>query len=460
MSQIHESPPADLMDPFGRRNRGSRRLLLGLGAGLGLLGIAVAVYFAGAGNGGAGEDDSAAGGHDHAAAPEADSAMPVTLSDTDQQRIGITFSTVERTALDRQVRTVAQVTYDETRVKQVVIRVDGYVEQLFVNATGQPVVRGQPLFAIYSPMVTNTFQEMLLARRLSEEVAGGTPDAVQGAAALLESARTRLLNWEVPLDIVAEVLRSGNIERTITFRSPASGVVVEKPVLAGQRLMAGEVAYKIVDLSRIWIEGEVFEPDLPSVRVGQRVSAEFAALPGEERSGRISYVYPTLNPETRTARIRVETANADLRLKPGMYATILFSATTPKVLSVLRSAVLVTGKRTLVFVRDSLGTLIPREITPGQVSGDRVEILSGLREGETVVASATFLVDAESNLGSALGGMANMPGMDVTTPPQRKGQDRSAAAPLPVAPGGKAPDTAAMPDMPGMTHGGDTTRRE
>jgi Cu(I)/Ag(I) efflux system membrane fusion protein len=436
------------IDAFGQRSRGPRRLLLWLGAVAGLAVTAVAVYVAGAGSS-VSADSSAAGGHNHAAAPVADSAMPVTLSDTDRQRIGITFTTVERIPLDRQVRTVAQVTYDETRIKQVVIRVDGYVEQLFVSATGQQVARGQPLFAIYSPMVTNTFQEMLLAQRLEEQVRGGTPDAMQGAEALLESARMRLLNWEVPSDIIAEVLRTGKIGRTITFRSPVSGVVVEKPVLAGQRLMAGEVAYKIVDLSRIWIEGEVFEPDLPSVKVGQRVSAEFAALPGEERSGSISYVYPTLNPETRTARIRVEMPNPDLRLKPGMYATILFSATTPRVLSVLRSAVLVTGKRTLVFVRDSSGTLIPREVTAGLVTADRVEILNGLREGETVVASATFLVDAESNLGSALGGMADMPGMDVNVPPV--GLEQTPARPE---------STSAMPDMPGMNHDHDSSKPE
>ena len=440
--------------PFGRPAAGRRRLVMALGAGLGLGAIAVGVYLLARGPGGGG---SAAGGHNHAAVPVADSAMPVSLSDTDRQRIGVTFTRAERSALERQVRTVAQVTYDETRVKLVVPRIDGYVEQLYVNATGQPVVQGQPLFAIYSPMLVTTQQEMLLAKRLTEQVAGGTPDAVQGAASLLESARTRLLNWQVPPDVIARVLNTGAVERTITLRSPVSGIVSAKSVLAGQRLMAGELAYQIVDLSRVWIEGEVFEPDLPAVHVGQRVTAEFPALPGDQRSGRITYVYPTLNPATRTARVRVELANPDLLLKPGMYATFHFSALTERVVNVPRSAILMTGRRALVFVRDSSGTLIPREVVPGRATDDRIEIVSGLREGETVVASATFLVDAESNLGSALGGMANMPGMDVTTPPQRENRDQAPVAPLPSAPGGKATD---MPEMPGMTHGGDTTRRE
>ena len=445
---------SDLMDaatqtePFGRRASGTRRRFMVAGGGLGLAAIGTAVYLAA---GGGGRSESAAAGHNHAATPSADSAMPVSLSDTDRRRIGVTFARVERSPLERQVRTVAQVVYDETRVKEVVPRIDGYVEQLYVNATGQPVARGEPLFAIYSPMLVTTQQEMLLAKRLTEQVTGGTPDAVQGAAALLESARTRLLYWEVPSDAIDRVLSTGVMEKTVTLRSPVSGVVVQKSVLAGQRIMAGELAYQIVDLSRVWIEGEVFEPDLPAVKVGQRVNAEFPALPGEVRSGRIAYVYPTLNPETRTARVRVELANPDLRIKPGMYATFRFAAQTGSVLNVPRSAVLVTGKRALVFVRDSMGALVPREVTLGQGTDDRIEVMSGLMEGETVVASATFLVDAESNLGSALGGMANMPGMEVTTPPQRLSPDTAQGAPVPAVPS----DTT-MSDMPGMNQGGDT----
>ncbi|HSE44135.1 MAG TPA: efflux RND transporter periplasmic adaptor subunit [Gemmatimonadales bacterium] len=439
-------------EPFGRRASGMRRWLMVSAGIVGLLAIGMVVYLVA---GGGQREQSAEAEHNHAVAPVTDSARAVSLSDAERHRIGVTFTKVERSPLQRQVRTVAQVAYDETRVKDVVPRVDGYVEQLYVGATGQPVVQGEPLFTIYSPMLVTTQEEMLLAKRLTEQVKGGTPDAVQGAAALLESARTRLRYWEVPADAIDRVLRTGVTERTITLRSPVAGVVVVKSVTAGQRLMAGEQAYRIVDLSRVWIEGEVFEPDLPAVQVGQRVSAEFPALPGVVRSGRIGYVYPTLNPETRTARVRVEMANPDLHLKPGMYATFRFSAQTASVLNVPRSSVLVTGKRALVFVRDSTGVLVPREVTLGQGTDDRIEVLSGLREGETVVASATFLVDAESNLGSALGGMANMPGMEITTPPQRLAPDSLPGARVPAA-----PSDPTMPDMPGMNHGGDTARPE
>jgi Cu(I)/Ag(I) efflux system membrane fusion protein len=182
--------------------------------------------------------------------------------------------------------------------------------------------------------------------------------------------------------------------------------------------MAGDVLYKVADLTTVWVEGEVFEQDLASIRLGQAVQANFDALPGTHRTGRIAYIYPTVNPETRTARIRVVLSNGDLALKPGMYATIQISgATRGEVVTVPQSSVLSTGERSIVFVRE--GTqLTPREVAVGATVGDRVEIRRGIKPGETVVASATFLVDAESNLGTALGGMGNMPGMDVTTPPK------------------------------------------
>jgi RND family efflux transporter MFP subunit len=199
--------------------------------------------------------------------------------------------------------------------------------------------------------------------------------------------------------------------------------VTEKNVIAGQRIMAGEPLYRVADLSVVWAEGEIFEQDLASVRVGQTVTADLDALPGHSRSGRISYIYPTLNPDTRTVRVRVVLANGDMQLKPGMYATLRIAGSRARsVVTVPRSAVLATGERSIVFVRGAEGHLMPREVELGAASDDRIEILRGVSAGESVVASATFLVDAESNLGTALGGMGNMPGMDVTTPPRPLGR--------------------------------------
>ncbi len=422
------------------RDEAGRTTGLLLGAA-GLAALAAAVYFA------TGRKPAASppSGHNHGATAGADSGMPVTLPLEAQRRIGVTFTQATFAPLERQVRTVGQLTYDETRVQRVVPRVDGYIETLLVNFVGQRVRVGDALFTIYSPMLVTGQQDLLLATHLESEVAGGTPDAVAGAASLAQAARRRLANWDMPPEAIEEVLRTGQVQRTVVLRSPANGVVVEKPVLQGQRIMAGEVAYLIADLSRVWLEGEVFEQDLPAVHLGQRVTAEFTALPGEKREGRISYIYPTLNLETRTARVRVELANPGLRLMPGMYATFLFTATTPPVLSVPRSAVLMTGKRSLVFVRDETGALIPHEITTGRTSDDRIEVVTGISTGETVVTSATFLVDAESNLGSALGGMANMPGMEITTPPQQHGDTAASSAVPPAA-------ADPMADMPGMEH--------
>lgn len=364
-------------------------------------------------------------GHAHGAVPGGGEAMPVTLGPRDQARIGVTFAPVLRAPLGLSVRTVAQVAYDETRVSIVAPLIEGWVDRLFVNFTGQAVRPGEPLFSIYSPMVVTAQQELLLARRLAGDLSGGTPEARQSARDLLESSRRRLEYWGVPRDEIRRVEETGEVRRTVTLRSPYGGVVVEKPVLAGQRIMPGDVVYRIADLSRVWVEGEVFERDLPAVRIGLRVTAEFTALPGVIREGRVTYVYPTVNPETRTARIRVALSNPDAVLKPGMYATIRFSALTDSVYSVPRSAVLATGERNFVFLRGGDGRFVPTPVTLGAASDERVEILEGLRVGDTVVASGTFLVDAESNLGSLLGGMGNMPGMDVTKPATRGNAPRS-----------------------------------
>jgi membrane fusion protein, copper/silver efflux system len=348
--------------------------------------------------------------------PAESGPMPVTLGPREQARIGVTFAPVLRAPLDQSVRTVAQVSYDETRVRTVSPLIDGWVDRLFVNFTGQAVKPGDPLFSIYSPMVVTAQQDLLLAKRLAAQLREGTPESAQGAQDLLQSARQRLEYWGVMHADVQQIETTGEVRRTVTLRSPYAGVVVEKPILAGQRIMAGDVAYKIADLSRVWLEGEVFERDLPAVRLGQVVTAEFTALPGVVREGRVKYVYPTVDPDTRTGRIRVELRNPGLRLKPGMYATIRFAARTDSVLSVPRSAVLATGERNLVFVRTPDGKFAPHEVTLGATTDDRVEIIRGLAAADTVVASGTFLVDAESNLGALMGGMGNMPGMDLTAP--------------------------------------------
>ena len=359
----------------------------------------------------------AGAGHAHGAVSTADNAQSVVLSEAEGQRIGVTYVAATVGPLSKEIRTVGQVTFDETRVKEISAKIDGWVERLFVDFTGQLVEAGAPLLRIYSPMLVTAQEELLLARQLLSDVGGGSEDARSSASELLASARRRLIYWDISASDIARIEGEGRVERALMLRAPTGGFVIEKNVLQGQRIMAGDALYKLADLSSVWVEGEVFEQDLPSVRLQQRVAAELQALPGEEFLGRITYINPTIDPETRTARVRVALSNPDFRLKPGMYATLrLTSAGRAVVLSVPRTAVLSTGERTLVFVKRADGMLEPRLVEVGVATDDRIEILRGVAAGDTVVASATFLVDAESNLGTTLGGMGNMPGMDLTAP--------------------------------------------
>ncbi|HET8623391.1 MAG TPA: efflux RND transporter periplasmic adaptor subunit [Gemmatimonadales bacterium] len=355
--------------------------------------------------------------HDHGpTAGGRDTLRGVRLPAAAARRIGVTFAEVTRAPLGQSVRAVAEVTYDETKLVTVALKVDGWVERLHVNFTGQAVRRGAPLLDLYSPMLITAQQELVLARTLSREVVSGTMDARQGADRLVESARRRLRFWDVPPEAIAQVERSGEPSRLVRFRVPVSGVVLERLVQQGQQVMAGTAVLRIADLSTVWVEGEVFERDLLSVRVGHAALVDFQALPGESRSGRIAYVYPTLDRTTRTARVRVELPNPGLALKPGMYATLRLTAAVDTALTVPRSAVLVTGERALAFLKRPDGAYEPRPVVLGRTTEDRLEVLSGLKAGDSVVASGTFLVDAESNLGTIMGGMGDMPGMDIRPP--------------------------------------------
>ncbi len=400
-----------------RPQDGRVRTLKRAGAYILVLGVTIAaVYYATRGN--AAPKSMSPSQRDGGAATGANPAQPIALTPSEAQRIGVTYAVAAVGPLGKEVRTVGQVTFDETRVETIALKIDGWVDRLIVNATGQHVTRGQPLLTIYSPMLVTAQEELLLAKRLQGDVAGASSGTRQSAGDLLVSARRRLAYWDIPESQINEIERTGQVRKTLTIRAPAGGYVLEKSVFAGQRIMGGEALYKVADLSTVWVEGEVFEQDLATVGVGQVVRADFQALPGQYRTGRISYIYPTLNPDTRTVRVRVVLPNGDLRLKPGMYATILIAGRQrPSVLTVPRSAVLSTGERSIVFVREA-SRLASREVALGVSTDDRIEILRGLSAGETVVASATFLIDAESNLAKALGGMGNMPGMEMTTPPK------------------------------------------
>ena len=346
-------------------------------------------------------------GHDHAAMAggggDGETLNPVTLDERAARTIGVTFAKVERRALDREVRTVGTVRYDETRLASLNPKIEGWVERLHVDFTGATVRRGQPMLEVYSPMLLAAQEELILARRLVDEAS--SERAERNARSLLESARRRLSYWDIPTDRIRAIEETGQPTKTLTLRSPATGIVVEKNVVEGGRIMPGMDVYRIADLSTVWVEGEVFEKDLSLAAVGQAAEVTFQAYPGEGFQGVITYVYPTVSMDSRTGKVRVELENPDLRLRPGMYADIRLEVPGHhQALVVPRTAVLFTGERAVVFVRHG-ATLMPHEVRTGLVAGDEIEILSGLEADQEVVTSASFLIDAESNLGASMGGM-------------------------------------------------------
>jgi membrane fusion protein, copper/silver efflux system len=348
-----------------------------------------------------------AGGHDHSAmgaGGDEDVLNPVRLTDGAARAIGVTFATVERKTLERELRAVGTVAYDERRRAAVNPKIEGWVERLHVDFTGAPVRRGQALLEVYSPALVSAQEELILARRLSNEAVGER--AQRNAAGLLESSRRRLAYWDISADEIARIERSGQPRKTLTLRSPATGIVVTKNVVEGARIMPGMDIFEIADLSSVWVEGEVFEKDLSLAVEGQTATVTFQSYPGEVFEGVITYVHPSVSMESRTGRVRVELDNPGLRLRPGMYATVQVDVPAgPPVLTVPRTAVLFTGRRSIVFVRHDDGLLTPHEVSTGLVAGNEIEILAGLEEGQRVVTSASFLIDAESNLGASMSGM-------------------------------------------------------
>jgi membrane fusion protein, copper/silver efflux system len=334
--------------------------------------------------------------------------QPVRLTLEQEQALGVRYITVTRAPTTRTIRTVGQIQAPEPGIAEITPKVDGFVERLFVSSTGDPVRKGQPLLSLYSPMVVAAQEELLSAHRLANQLQGVGGDATRNAAVMLEAARRRLAWWDVPAEAIAELERSGLVQRTVTLASPVNGVVLEKMVVQGQQVMAGMRLYRVADLSTVWIEGEVFEQDLRYVQRGVEAHIEVSAYPDEHLMGEVSFVYPTVDQASRTNRVRVVVPNPGLRLKPGMFATVYIDVALDEALMVPTGAVLVTGERNLVFVREADGTLTPREVVLGGRTAHQVEVLSGLEEGERIVVSANFLVDAESQLG---GGVEGMPGM-------------------------------------------------
>ncbi len=371
----------------------------------------------------------------------ATSGSGIELTADELRTFGVTFGTAEMRVLRSSVRTVGTVQVDETRTAQVVPKIAGYLERLYVNFVGQPVRRGQPMVEIFSPDLVAAQQELLLAARLKngmgEQRIPGVPG---GNTDLLEAARARLRLWDISEPQIDEVLKTGKVRRTLTLYAPVSGIVTEKHVLQGQAVQAGAALFTIADLSRVWVNAQLREADAGDVRQGSMATIELAAFPGRPMQGRVDFVYPTLDPQTRTLTARISMPNPGERIKPGMYATVQLGAPIRSALTVPVSALLRTGARTLTFVDLGRGRIAPQEVETGLVSGDYAEILSGLLVGQRVVTSAQFLLDSESNLGEVMKRMVGQVGaQDVG-----KTSDMSD---MKAAPADKGADMRGMPGM-------------
>jgi Cu(I)/Ag(I) efflux system membrane fusion protein len=324
---------------------------------------------------------------------EPDDGKTVKVSLDKIQRSGVRSEVVEARVLVNPVRGIGTAKYDERRLTVVALRAEGYIEELFVNTTGQAVKAGEALFRVYSKDIQLAQVDLNVATGAQTRMIGG-----------MEGTMQRLRNLGVPESRIEEVRSKGVNPRTIDWPSPATGSVIEKRVVNGQRVMPGDELYRIADLSHMWVIAEVAESDLAAIQIGTRADVILRAYPHQPIAGAVTFIYPDLRPETRTARVRIELPNPDGRIRAEMYADVVFHAGAEKepVVAVPDSAVIDSGTRQVVLVAKGEGRFEPRAVKLGSRGQGFVEILQGVAEGESVVTAATFLIDSESNLNAAL----------------------------------------------------------
>lgn len=333
-------------------------------------------------------------------ADDAPPAAPgtVVLPPDKVQALGVRTEAVKRGAMSATVRTSGTVEVDETRQYAIAPRFEGWVERLYANQTGMRVRAGQPLLSVYSPQLAAAQQEYRLADETARRLAGSDPASAASMTRLRDAARTRLRNWEIS---DAQLGKTG-----LVLTAPADGVVIEKPVVQGARFEPGETILRLADLSTVWVIAKVPAAQAAGIQPGQPARFETVALPGQVAEGEVTFVQPVIDAMTRTVDVRIALPNPDGDLRPGLYGTVVLEEPgAGPVLTVPRSAVLDSGTRQVVLVETGPGRFAPRDVTLGRRGGDRIEVLDGIAEGEQVVVSANFLIDAESNLQSALQGL-------------------------------------------------------
>jgi len=352
------------------------------------------------------------------------------------QKLGVKTEPAAVREIVRVIRAVGTVQVNERLQRTVSPKFEGWIQRLLVATTGESVRRGQPLMEVYSPDLITAQQEYVIAWKGVQSLKDASPDIQANMKSLVENSLQRLRNWDISAEELARLQQDGRVSNAITLRSPVDGIVLEKPAVQGMRFMPGEMLYSIADLSSLWLLAEVFEQDLGWIHPGQEANIRVNAYPDKVVRGKVAFIYPTVTAETRTAKVRIELSNPGRMLKPDMYASVELAARQrgERRLTVSDSAVIDSGTRQIVLVRRGEGLFEPREVKLGQRGEGYIEVLEGLKEGENVVVSANFLIDAESNLKAAVGGFGHSahgegtPKQDATGAAGNAGRDAKAGA--------------------------------
>ncbi len=346
-------------------------------------------------------------------APPASSEMPLTAVQITPQRmqsIGVKLGSVEMKKVSSEIRVTGNVDVDERRLANVQLRFPGWIHKVFVDATYDLVHKGQPLFTIYSPDLVTTQEEYLLARKNQQQIGRSPIDGVaDGANTLVSAAKERLQQWEVPESEIAKLESTGKVITDLTINSPVSGYITERNALPNMYVQPEVKLYTVADLSTVWVYAQVFQTDVGRIKSGDAAEVTVDTYPGKTFRGRVDFVLPQVDMNTRTVRVRLVFPNPGLRLKPGMYVNVSLKAPIGKALTVPASAVFHSGTRNLLFIDQGEGTIEPREIELGPRVGEDYVVLKGVKQGDSIVTSASFLIDSEAQLQAAAGAFVPPP---------------------------------------------------
>jgi Cu(I)/Ag(I) efflux system membrane fusion protein len=352
-----------------------------------------------------------------AAGPAPEGLAGVTIDPARQQLIGMKIVHAERGPVGGSWRTNGRVAVDETRVHHVNVKFNGFMEQVYADFIGKPVRRGEPLYSIYSPELLSAQEEFLLALR-TQKTMGGAGGAISGDGdTLVRASRRKLELWDVPASEIARIEKAGEASRTITFYSPATGVLTKKDVVPGMRVNAGEMPFEIVDLSHVWVLADAYEGDLRRVKLGMKATLTLKATAGGPFEGRVAFIDPLLDPKTRTAKVRIDFPNPTGDLRPELFGEVVLAGKPRDALRVPADAVIDSGTRSVVFVALPDGKFQPRAVTLGDSDGSWTEVVSGVELGDGVVTRANFLVDSESRLRASLDALSAEPAQKAAPSP-------------------------------------------